>query len=85
MMLFVVESNNYQTEVVCAQINMVHLALHWLIARYSSDSLEITPKLISKRDQLLAQFFVFLLFYNWKFFLPNIDQILQLCQDNFTL
>ena len=33
----------------------------------------------------MAQFFVFLLFYNWKFFLPNIDQILQLCQDNFPL
>ena len=54
-MLFVVGPNNYQKEVVCAQINMVHLALHWLIARYSWDFLEITPQLISKRDQLLAQ------------------------------
>ena len=53
-MLFVVGPNNYQKEVVCAQINMVHLALHWLIARYSWDFLEITPQLISKRDQLLA-------------------------------
>ena len=52
---FVVGPNNYQKEVVCAQINMVHLALHWLIARYSWDFLEITPQLISRQDQLLAQ------------------------------
>ena len=55
MMFFVVGPNNWQKEVVCAQINMVHLALHWLIARYSWDFLEITPQLISRRDQLLAQ------------------------------
>ena len=54
-MLFVVGPNNYQKEVVCAQINMVHLALLWLIARYSWDFLEITPQLISRRDKLLAQ------------------------------